>query len=62
VRATVAVDLPVLLFTAVVTLVTGIAFGLTPALEATRVDLNTGLKESSRGSVAAPRGARAACW
>ncbi len=43
----VAIDLRVLLFTLGISLLTGILFGLTPALQATRVDLNSTLKEGS---------------
>jgi predicted permease len=45
----------VLAFTGGVSLLTGILFGLTPALHSTRVDLAPALKESSRG-VTASRG------
>jgi predicted permease len=44
--AGVDVDLRVLAFTAVVSLVTGLGFGLFPALRAARTDLSTTLKES----------------
>ncbi|MBO0727486.1 MAG: ABC transporter permease, partial [Blastocatellia bacterium] len=37
-------------FTAVVAVLTGLLFGLAPALRATRVDLNSALKENTRGS------------
>jgi putative ABC transport system permease protein len=43
----VAMDGRVLAFTIVVALVTGLLFGLFPALQASRTDLNTSLKESS---------------
>src|SRR5688500_3454312 len=45
-----SVNLPVLGFTIGLTLLTGIVFGLVPALEATRVDLNESLKEGGRGA------------
>ncbi len=54
----VRVSLPVLGFTFVVSLVTGIVFGLMPALEAARFDPNDALKESGRGSTGGPRGRR----
>jgi putative ABC transport system permease protein len=54
----IGVNLPVLLFTLAVSLVTGIVFGLVPALEASRVDLGESLKESSRGTAGSSRGRR----
>lgn len=44
----VKVDSQVLVFTFVLSCVTGIVFGLVPALQATRLDLNESLKESGR--------------
>ena len=43
----VGVDLRVLAFTAIVSIVTGLVFGLFPALRAARVDLSTTMKESA---------------
>jgi predicted permease len=47
-------DWRVLAFVMTVTIVTGVVFGIAPALRATRVDLNAALKENSR-SVAGSR-------
>lgn len=45
-------DLHVLGFTAAVSLLTGILFGLAPALRGTHVDLNLGLRDTGRGLTA----------
>ncbi|HEX6730434.1 MAG TPA: ABC transporter permease [Pyrinomonadaceae bacterium] len=45
-------------FALVVSLVTGIVFGLVPALHATKPDLNEGLKEGQRGSMESTFGKR----
>jgi predicted permease len=44
------VDLRVLGFAFLMSIVTGIVFGLAPALQASRVDLNESLKEGARGT------------
>jgi putative ABC transport system permease protein len=54
----VRVSVPVLAFTFAVSLVTGVVFGLMPALEAARFDPNDALKESGRGTTGGPRGKR----
>ncbi|MEK6322867.1 MAG: ABC transporter permease [Acidobacteriota bacterium] len=52
----IALDPTVLGFTLLVTLLTALVFGLLPALQFTRLELNSALKEGGRGSV---RGGRA---
>lgn len=56
----ISIDGAVLAFTLLVTLATPLAFGLVPALRASRPDLTGGLKEASKGSggVASSRGRR----
>jgi putative ABC transport system permease protein len=52
----VRLDAPVLAFTAIVALGSGILFGLVPALRASRSDLAETLKEGSRGSIGGAMG------
>jgi putative ABC transport system permease protein len=47
----ITLSLPVLAFTAVVAIVTGIVFGLAPGLHVSRAALNDSLKRTGRGSV-----------
>ena len=54
----VALDFRVLSFTFVIALATGVLFGLAPAVQTSRFDLNRGLRESGRGSSAGPVGTR----
>jgi len=46
----ISVDLRVLGVALLISIITGIVFGLAPALQASRIDLNQSLKESARGT------------
>jgi len=46
----IGIGMPVLLFTMAVSAVTAMLFGLAPALQSSRPDLNSALKEAARGS------------
>src|SRR5580704_14628609 len=46
----IGLDTPVLLFTLILALTTGVLFGIVPALTAARGDVNDALKDSGRGS------------
>jgi putative ABC transport system permease protein len=51
-------DWRVVSFTAVVSIATGVVFGLVPALQAARIDLIDGLRDGSRGTVGSRRAHR----
>jgi putative ABC transport system permease protein len=53
--AEIGVNRTVFLFTLTVSVVTGLLFGVAPALQVSKMDLNEGLKESSRGGTDSPR-------
>jgi predicted permease len=54
----VALDFRVLGFTFIIILATGVLFGLAPAVQTSRSDLNRGLRENGRGFSAGPFGTR----
>ena len=55
-EAEIVMNVPVLVFSAVLSVGTALAFGLAPAWQANRTDLAESLKQGGRGSLAASRG------
>jgi putative ABC transport system permease protein len=56
VAESIAIDGRVLLFTLAISVVTALLFGMAPALQASRTDPNSALREGERGSVGKSRG------
>jgi putative ABC transport system permease protein len=52
--AEIGINRTVFIFTLAISVVTGIVFGLVPAFQASKPDLNEGLKESGRGATGSP--------
>jgi putative ABC transport system permease protein len=52
------ISAPVLVFTLLISLLTGLLFGLLPVFQTLRFDVNAVLKEAGRGSSSGPRGNR----
>jgi putative ABC transport system permease protein len=52
----IAIDSAVLLFTAAISIVTGVVFGLVPALNRGKVELSDALKEGARGTIGSIHG------
>jgi putative ABC transport system permease protein len=59
IRPPIVMDLRVLGFTVLLTLITGFVFGAAPALAASKTDVNDVLKQAERGSTGGVRGRRA---
>jgi len=55
-------DWRVLGFTIFISFLTGIAFGLMPALRGSALDLNQALKDGGKTGTVAERSALGACW
>jgi putative ABC transport system permease protein len=57
-EAAIAVNAPVVLFTLAVSVFTGILFGLAPALQLVKTDINQGMQDGGKGTTAESMGGR----